>query len=210
MNSRLRRATALALLAALYPVLGCRGLLTREHPAQKRFLLEAERGEALPAPPGAPELEVRPFTASSHLHGKRFVYRLGPDRLDFDYYHEFWAEPERLVTDATIRWLARDGLFAFVAEAGRGGPGRLVLDGELSELYGDYRDPRAPRAVLQLRCALLDESGGASRVLLYREYSAAPAVAPASREALVAGWNDALREILAALEQDLAAARGSW
>jgi ABC-type uncharacterized transport system auxiliary subunit len=205
-----RRAAALALLAALALGLGCRGLLTRDPPAPKRFLLEAERGEALPAPPGAPQLEVRPFTASSHLHGKRFVYRLGPDAQEFDYYHAFWAEPERLVTDATTRWLARSGLFALVAEAGRGGPRRLVLDGELSELYGDYRDPKVPRAVLQLRCALLDESGGASRVVLYREYSAARPVAPASREALVAGWKEGLREILASLEQDLAAARASW
>jgi ABC-type uncharacterized transport system auxiliary subunit len=204
-----RRAAALALLAALPLGAGCRGLFGRERPAQQRFLLEAERPDAQPAPPGAPELEVRPFTTSSHLHGRRFVYRLGPDTLDFDYYHEFWAEPGRLVTEAVIRWLARAGLFAFVAEAGRGGPGGFVLDGELTELYGDYRDPRAPRAVLRLRCALLDEAGGSSRVVLYREYEAARPVAAASREALVAGWNEALREILAALEQDLAAARGS-
>ena len=210
MSRRVRRRAVLGLLAALPLGLGCRGLLVREHPAQKRFVLEAERGEAQPAPPGAPALEVRPFTASSHLHGTRFVYRLGPDALDFDYYHEFWAEPERLVTDATIRWLARAGLFALVSDAGWGGSDSLVLDGELSELNGDYRDPRAPRAVLQLRCALLDESGGASRVVLYREYRVARPVAPASREALVAGWNEALREILASLEQDLAATRGSW
>jgi hypothetical protein len=181
-----------------------------ERPAQKRFVLEAERGEAQPAPPGAPALQVRPFTASSHLHGRRFVYRLGPDELAFDYYHEFWAEPERMVTDAAIRWLSRAGLFAHVSDAGRSGSGSLVLDGELSELAGDYRDPSAPRAVLRLRCALLGESGGASRVLLYREYLSEPTVAPASREALVAGWNEALREVLSALEQDLAAASGSW
>jgi hypothetical protein len=64
--------------------------------------------------------------------------------------------------------------------------------------------------VLELRCALLDEAGGASRVVLYREYSSARPVAPASREALVAGWNAALGEILASLEQDLAAAREAW
>ena len=200
---------ALALLAALPLGLGCQGLLVREHPAQKRFVLEAERGEMRPAPPGAPPLEVRPFTASSLLHGTRFVYRLGPDALDFDYYHGFWAEPERLVTDATLQWLARAGLFALVSDAGWGEPARLVLDGELTELSGDYRDPKTPRAVLRLRCALRDESGGASRVLLYREYASARPIAPASREALVAGWNEALREVLAALEQDLAGAKGA-
>ncbi len=210
MSPRLRRSGALALLAALPVGLGCRGLLVRERPAQKRFVLEAERGEAQPAPPGAPALKVRPFTASSHLHGTRFVYRLGPDALDFDYYHGFWDEPQRLVTDATIRWLARAGLFALVFDADWGEPGSLVLDAELSELSGDYRDPRAPRAVLRLRCALLDESGDAPRVLLYREYFSARPVAPASREALVAGWNEALREVLGALEQDLAGARASW
>ena len=202
-----RRTAALAVLAALPLALGCRGLFGRERPAQQRFLLEAERGEALPAPPGAPELEVRPFTVSSQLHGRRFVYRLGPDTLDFDYYHEFWAEPGRLVTEATIRWLARAGLFSFVAEAGRGGPGGLLLDCELAELFGDYRDARVPRAVVRLRCALLDEAAGASGVLLYRELAAERPVAPASREALVAGWNEALAEILASLERDLATAR---
>jgi ABC-type uncharacterized transport system auxiliary subunit len=206
----LRRAGALALLAALCLAVGCRGLFVRERPAQKRFVLEAEREENRATPPGAPELAVRPFTAGSHLRGTRFVYRLGPDELDFDYYHRFWSEPERLVTDAVVRWLARSGLFALVSNAGWGGSGGLVLEGELAELAGDYRDPRAPRAVLRLRCALLEESAGASRVLLYREYSAARPVAPASREALVAGWNEGLREILDALERDLAAARGSW
>jgi ABC-type uncharacterized transport system auxiliary subunit len=208
MSSRAWSAAALALLAALPFAPGC-GLLARERPAQQRFLLEAERGEALPAPPDAPALEVRRFTASSHLHGQRFVYRLGPDTLDFDYYHEFWAPPERLVSDAAIRWLARAGLFSLVAEAGRGGPADLVLDCEVVELHGDYRDPREPRAVLELRCALLEASGDGSRTLLTREYATSRTVAPASREALVAGWNEALREILSALERDLAAARAA-
>jgi ABC-type uncharacterized transport system auxiliary subunit len=202
------RGAALALLAAPLLGLACRSLLGRESAAKQRFLLEVERGEPRPAPDGAPLLEVRPFTASSHLHGTRFVYRLAPDKVEFDYYHEFWAEPERLVTEAVIRWLARSGLFAFVAEAGRAGPGALVLDGELAELYGDYRDPRAPRAVLELRLALLEESGDAPRVVFSREYTAARPVAPASREALVVGWNEALGEILASLEQDLAEVRG--
>jgi cholesterol transport system auxiliary component len=206
----LRHACALPLLAALGFGLGCQGLLVRERPAQKRFVLEAERDEARPAPAGAPALAVRPFTASSHLRGTRFVYRLGPDELDFDYYHRFWSEPERLVTDAAVRWLARAGLFALVSDAGWEESDRLALEGEISELSGDYRDPRAPLAVLRLRCALLDESAGASRVLLYREYSSARPVAPASREALVAGWNEALREVLTALEQDLATTRGAW
>ena len=209
MIRRLGRRAALALLAALPLGLGCRGLLVRERPEQKRYVLEVERDEAQPAPGGAPSLAVRPYTASSHLYGTRFVYRVGPDVQDFDYYHQFWAEPERMVTDATIRWLAGSGLFALVSDAGWERPGGLVLDGELSELYGDYRDPRAPRAVLKLRCTLLDESGGASRVLLSREYFSSRPVAPASREALVAGWNEALREVLAALEQDLAAAQRS-
>jgi ABC-type uncharacterized transport system auxiliary subunit len=207
---RARRPAALALLAALALGLGCSGLFVRERSVQKRFVLEAERGETRQPPPGAPQLQVRPFTASSHLHGKRFVYRLGPDVLDFDYYHEFWARPERLVTDAAIRWLSRAGLFALVSDAGWGRSGSLVLDGELSELSGDYRDPAAPRAVLRLRFALLDEAQGASRVLLSREYHSSREVAPASREALVAGWNEALHEVLAALEQDMSAARASW
>jgi len=208
-SPRLRRSSAL-LLAALLVGLGCRGLFLRERPAQKRFVVEAERGETRPAPPGAPPLEVRTFTASSQLRGTRFVYRLGPDALEFDYYHGFWTEPERLVTDATVRWLAAAGLFSLVSNAGWGEPGRLVLEGEVSELYGDYRDPSTPLAVLRLRCALLDASGPSPRVLLSREYASSRPVAPASRDALVTGWSEALGEVLAALERDLAATSAAW
>jgi hypothetical protein len=57
--------------------------------------------------------------------------------------------------------------------------------------------------VLGLRFALLDVRGAEPKIAFHADYAASPAIPDESPEALAAGWNAALREILGRLETDL-------
>jgi cholesterol transport system auxiliary component len=200
----LRRCAAAVLLGLGWT--GC-ALFAQEPPPKQRFVLEARReGSAAPAT-GAPALEVRPLAPSPRLDGKQLVYRTGENAYVADFYAELWSSPGALVGDVTADWLAGSGLFSQVLRPGGSRRAPLVLEGWIADLHGDYRDPAAPRAVLELRFALLERRSPDPLVRAERRYREEAAIASASPDALVAGWNQCLAQVLAALERDLAAAR---
>ena len=201
----LRVGVATALVAGV-AALGCGGgLFSRQYPERRQFVLEATRLERAAAPAGAPVLAVMRFRTSAVVTGTSFVYRTGPQTYERDFYDVFWTSPEGMLSDAVRRWLAASGLFADVLDASSSAARAYQLDGADSEHHGDYRDAAQPRAALGLRFALLDVRGAEPKIVFHAEYAASPAIADESSEALAAGWNAALREILGKLEADLRA-----
>jgi len=190
-------------LVAGAAALGCGGLLSRQYPERRQFVLEATRPERAAAPAGAPVLAVMRFRTSAVVTGTSFVYRTGPQTYERDFYDLFWTAPEAMLADTARRWLSSSGLFADTLDASSIAARAYLLDGAVSELYGDFRDPAQPRAALGLRFALLDVRGPDPRIVFHAEYAASPAITDESPDALAAGWNDALREILGKLEADL-------
>jgi hypothetical protein len=69
-------------------------------------------------------------------------------------------------------------------------------------LYGDYRATPA-KAVLGLQFFLVHEASSPADILLHQEYRQEVELMEKSPEALVKGWNEALRLILTALDEDL-------
>ncbi len=198
---------ALACLGALVATAGCLST-SRPYPEKHRFVLEAPREAAAPPRAGGLLLEVTPFGEGPRLAGREFVYRTGESEYVADFYAEFWSAPGRLLADVARRWLAGSGLFAGVPQPGSVLRPTLVLQGWVAELYGDYRDPAAPKAVLALHVVLLDRRGAEPRILLQRDYRAEETAAAATPEALVTAWDTGLGHVLAALEADLRAAVG--
>lgn len=194
----------LALGAGLLPT-GCLST-SRPYPEKQRFVLDAPREASAPSREGGPLLEVPPFGQGPRLAGRQLVYRTAASEYVPDFYAEFWGPPGGLMADVVRRWLAGSGLFAGVLEPGSGLRPTLVLQGWISELYGDYRDPAAPKAVLQLHLVLLDRRGAEPRILLQRDYRAEETAAAATPEALVAAWDTGLGHVLGSFEADLRAA----
>ena len=145
-----------------------------------------------------PPVEVSPLFASQAL-----VYRIGPNEYETDPYARFLVPPDQSLTIPIRGDLANSGLFSNVI-----GPESLlkpdkVLQVHVTELYGDFRDAKQPTAVLALRVVFANIGGD---VLLQKEYSRHLAIQKNTAEAVVAGWNQALGEIMGEITSDLSSA----
>jgi len=201
-----RSPLVLALVAGLLAT-GCLST-SRPYPAKQRFVLEAPRQGSAPLREGGPLIEVPPFGQGPRLAGRQLVYRTSESEYVPDFYAEFWSPPGGLVAEAVRHWLAASGLFTGVLEPGSSVRPALALEGWISELYGDYRDPAAPKAVLELHVVLLDRRRPAPGIVFQRDYRAQEAATASTPEALVAAWDTGLGQALSALEADLRAAVG--
>jgi hypothetical protein len=75
---------------------------------------------------------------------------------------------------------------------------------ELTQLYGDFRQPRCPVAVLTMRFLFFDAPKALpGRVLLEREYTRSIPLNSATPAALMDGWNQALTQVLTQVISDL-------
>ena len=81
---------------------------------------------------------------------------------------------------------------------------RYDLTLAVNSLYGDFRDPAAPQAVLNMQALFIGLARGQGRTVLFqRDYSQRVPIADHSAQACVEGMNRALETILAQLETDL-------
>jgi hypothetical protein len=77
-----------------------------------------------------------------------------------------------------------------------------MLEGTVTALYGDYRATPV-KAVLGLEFVLVHDTAASIDMIWHNEYRKEVEVGDQSPEALVSGWNEALRVILTALEADM-------
>jgi hypothetical protein len=98
--------------------------------------------------------------------------------------------------------------FAFISEPGSLLKPQAELEAYVQELYGDFR-LQQPRAVLTIRFILFKEEGRAHAALSDKVYTQAVALSEKTAAATVAGWNQALREIVSHAAADLNARLGA-
>ena len=139
--------------------------------------------------------------------GQPLVYRIGPNAIETDPYAGFLVPPDKTLAIAIRTWLARSRLFTSVVEPGSSVPADQSLAIYVDELYGDLRVPGRPQAVLSLSLVLFDSrKGNGQQVLFQKEYSRNLPVAQNTAVAIVAGWNQALGQIMDEVASDLKAA----
>ena len=204
---------ALLLLLAISPAFtSCLGL-DKEYPERHFFILETVRptkASDSEAPfseasfsESRPILRVRPFRISPSYSGTEFLYRTSESAIESDYYNEFLIPPARLVTESAVAWLQASGLFDAVLGSSSTLQASYVLEGNVRSMYGDYRQPDRAQAVLELQVFLAPEAASEERIVLQRSYSKRVDVSGSTSEALMAGWNQCLTEVLTDLEEDL-------
>jgi cholesterol transport system auxiliary component len=189
----------LALLAVL-PILsaGCLSV-SKEAPRKSYFVLQAERPAEETAPPSKPMVTVLPFQVTPPYDDRGFVYRTGELRYESDFYNEFFVEPAEMLARATRDWLDGSAAFRVASADVDYGAAGVQLKGYVRAFYGDYRNPGAPAAVLEIEFLAHD---GAETVL-QRSYARAITMNSPSAEGLAAAWNEALAQILRELEGDM-------
>jgi uncharacterized lipoprotein YmbA len=181
----------LLLVTASLATTGC---LSRPPLAKETFALSLPNRSA-PPKNGTNSLALRQVTLSPLFEGRAFVYRTGEHAYERDPYAEFLVPPERMLATAIREYLRGSGAFGAVLEPGSAFKPTQFAEVNVAELYGDFRKPEDTCAVLTLRWTLFTSASEpavgfeatASRRIPLKDRTAA---------ALVAGWNQALREIL--------------
>jgi hypothetical protein len=197
-----RRGLQVCLVILVTMAAGCS--LTRPSLERHTFTLSIESTPPVYKPAVFPAtLKVGRISMQPPYGGTSFVYRAGDLRYEVDPYNGFVASPGDLLGHEIARWLGRAGLFAAVREPASPLTGDFVLEGLVTELYGDTRDPQKPAAVLSIQISMRRASAQGG-VVFERAYTQRGAIENASPEALVRGYGTALGEILVALERDLA------
>jgi cholesterol transport system auxiliary component len=187
-----------ALLLALAAPLGC---LSQKPPEKQRFVFDARREAPAASKKGVGVLRVDRIRVTPLFERKGFVYRTAESSFQNDFYNEFFAPPGVLLRQATLEWLSQASAFASVSDSTHPGDATWLLEGQVDNLYGDLRDPSAPRAVMEIEFTLLYAKS--LNVRFRKTYAASVAVDDGSAPAIMAGWNEALAQILAELEVDL-------
>jgi hypothetical protein len=193
----------LALLVFALGIGGCLRLdLQQEYPERRSFALGTERSR-LPAPADGPILRLPPLRILAPFDGRSFIYRYDPVRFEADYYNQFISPPEQLLRAEMQRWLGAAGLFSRVLGTGGNQQGTgLLLEGTITELYGDYRLRIEPLAVMAIDLALHDSESSA--LLWRRDYRCEWPLEEPTAAALARAWRQGLALILLRLEEDLA------
>ena len=197
-----RRGLLVCLVAFVAMATGCS--LTRPSLERHTFSLSIESSPPVHEPAVFPAtLKVGRISMQPPYGGTSLVYRAGDLRYEIDPYNGFVASPGDLLGHEIARWLGRAGLFAAVREPASPLTGDFVLEGLVTELYGDTRNPQKPAAVLSIQISMRRASAGGG-IVFERAYSQRVVIDNASPETLVRGYGSALGMVLGALERDLA------
>jgi ABC-type uncharacterized transport system auxiliary subunit len=199
------KSTTAAILAALCATLllaGCLSL-TKRYPEKHYYILEAPRPGEARAGGEKDVLEIQRFRVSPPYDRKGFVYRREDARCDFDFYNEFFVEPDSLLTEQARRWISKAGLFANVIDSAGNARAGYVLEGRVNSLYVDYTPTPAPQSVLSIQFFLSRESPEESGIIFHKDYRRSIAVKSGTPDALIHGWDQALEGILTDFEADL-------
>ncbi len=185
-------------ICLLVPLLtGCVSL-DRPPATKRRFVLEATRPEPQPAA-AAGHLAVLAFSANPTWASAGFVHRTAAGDVEADFHTEFFVPPTVMIAGATRRWLQDAGLFATVMGDGSRVQFTHALEGDVTDLYVDAREPQ-PAAVLGVEFLLLDERRSLVR---HSRIVQRATLADLRPETIAQGWNTALAQTLTELEKAL-------
>jgi hypothetical protein len=193
-------ALLIAAVAAGMLLSGC--TISRPTLERQSFVLDANRTGA-PASMRKPvALKVGLISVAPPYSGRALTYRTGDLRYEADPYAGFFAAPRDLIAREVAEWLEQGGMFAAVREPASPVDAPFVLDGLVTELYGDARDGQRTLAVVTIRFHL-HRQHKRNNPMFERVYTQRVDVGNGAPAALVGGYGIALGRILAGLEADL-------
>lgn len=192
-------------LAASFLFPGCVSI-EKSYPDKRYFVLDI----ALNAPPHKPAesgtLQIASARVSPRFADRNFVYRRSDTRFESDFYNQFLISPGVLVTEELRRELSRSGMFKFVIGSVNALAPTHTLETVVNTLYGDFRDLKAPKAVIEMEFFLTQEASP-SGIVFHKLYHRTIPLDGRNPEALVQGWNKALEAISGSLITDLKASQ---
>ena len=149
-----------------------------------------------------PVVGVRRILVAAPFGSPALTYRTGTFSYERDPYADFLASPAEILIEPVCQYLRNSGSFRAVAEPSSTVTSEVELEIVVSRLYGDFRDHAHPIAVFQMRF-VASKKGASANVLLQKEYVRNIPLPARTAAALVAGWNEALKQITTEAAADL-------
>lgn len=181
--------------------------MERGYPARRYFVL-ALSGTPMGAP-GNPSgvLKLHRVRVSPPYDGKGFVYRLGPQVFETDFYHQFLAAPGAMIGEELLESLQRSELYQYVVNSASPVESTHQLEATVDALYGDFTEEGTGQAVVRMSFVMSRDAAQNPGVVFQKSYEKTMRLQERSPEALVQGWNRALGEIVSMLIHDLRPAK---
>jgi len=188
------------LLAGICTLTGC---LSRPALDKQTFAFNAPAIAATNVIAGDRVLGIRSLQIAAPFEGRSFVYRTGEFSYVRDPYAEFLESPAEELIAPLRGWLRGNGDFSAVVEAGSALKPDTLVEVSVSQLFGDFRQPERPAAILTMRFVFFDATNGVpGKVILQQEYSRNIPLSTPTAATLMDGWERALSEILAQVSSD--------
>ncbi|MCI0455064.1 MAG: PqiC family protein [Candidatus Dadabacteria bacterium] len=181
---------------------GC-ATLEKNYPERNYYILNVSSHNQNTSPISEGILEVRRFEISPSFNTREFVYRKGDLSYESDFYNQFFRPPSSLITEEVRKWVSESGPFRYVVDPSNNVEPNYILEGNINELYGDFRTPDTPKSVMAVQFFLLEGGYTNPRIVFQSNYRREVVLGSNSPDDLVKGWNDALEQILTSLESDL-------
>jgi cholesterol transport system auxiliary component len=199
----MRMLRSILLILTLPLMAGCLSL-EQGYPDKRFYAFETARTGAPRSGRSEQHLRVRSLRVSPRFEQAEFVMREAPSRYASDFYNVFFAPPASLITEELYSWLSQSELFGSIAGDSSFVEATHVLEGAVTDLYGDLGDE--PAAVLGLQIFVIALEDERARLVLKLDLKERVAIGADDPEALIKGWNEALRRLLERCEQELAEA----
>jgi cholesterol transport system auxiliary component len=198
--ARSKTAAGTCLAVIMMCPTGCLDL-KKSYPEKRSFVLDVGAPPQETPANGAIVLKINKLRVSPLFAGRAMVYRVADLQYESDFYDEWFVAPGTLVTQQVHQWLSRSAGFETVVVGTNHVEPTHLLEGTVTEFYGDFR--AAPRAVLGLELHLLDAIH--ERQFFRRTYHQDVPLSDQSSDALARGLTEALRAVLVDVAKDIAA-----
>ncbi|HUA68787.1 MAG TPA: hypothetical protein VMA13_09595 [Candidatus Saccharimonadales bacterium] len=189
---------------AIATVLALSGCLSKPPLHKQTFTFGAPATASRSAAGDDRVLGIRHLRIAPPFDGRSLVYRTGEYSYVRDPYAEFLDPPEEEMIAPVCGWLRLTGGFSNVVDAASALKPSTVVEISVTELYGDFRRPEHPCAVVTMGLVFFEATNGVpTRPILQQEYSRSLPITAPSAAALMEGWNQAFRGIFAQVASDL-------
>ena len=200
---------AAVLLLPLICVLALTGCLSKPALNHQTFSFGKPALTATNSAAGAPVLGLKRIIVATPFNDCSFTYRTGDFSYARDPYAGFLGAPAEELAVPVRTELCSQGDFSDVVTSEGTLKPDILLDVRVSRLFGDFRQPSGAKAVLTMQFTFYNASNGvATSRSFQKEYSREIPLKKPTAAALIAGWNQALMEILNEALADYRQAKG--
>ena len=188
----------------LVSICGLTGCLSRPALHKQTFTFNAPAISPGKVVAGDRVLGIRRLQVAPPFDERSLVYRTGDFSYVRDPYAEFLDSPDEDMMAPVRGWLRANGGFRAVVENGSALPPNEMVEINVTQLFGDFRQREHPVAVMAMRFVFFDAPNGVpGKPILQKEYSRSIPLSAPTAAALVEGWDQALAGILAEVSLNL-------